>query len=114
MDIAKACAGLLDAPKPVVDYHGGETLPATSIPYLAVPTTAGTGSEVGRASVIVDLENHVKKIIFHPRMLPQIVILDPELTFGLPPRITAATGMDALSLIERFEPPPHHRGGDPP
>lgn len=66
-------------------------------PIVAVPTTAGTGSEVGRASVITDDANHVKKIIFHPKMLPGIVILDPELTVGLPPHITAATGMDALS-----------------
>ncbi len=69
----------------------------TMAPVVAVPTTAGTGSEVGRASVITDTENHVKKIIFHPNMLPATVILDPELTTGLPPHITAATGMDALS-----------------
>jgi alcohol dehydrogenase class IV len=66
-------------------------------PIVAVPTTAGTGSEVGRASVITDSENHIKRIIFHPKMLPSIVILDPVLTVGLPPKITAATGMDALS-----------------
>jgi alcohol dehydrogenase class IV len=66
-------------------------------PIVAVPTTAGTGSEVGRASVITDDEKHIKKIIFHPKMLPSIVILDPELTLGLPPKVTAATGMDALS-----------------
>ncbi|MGB1236970.1 MAG: iron-containing alcohol dehydrogenase [Pseudomonadales bacterium] len=66
-------------------------------PIVAVPTTAGTGSEVGRASVITDEDAHVKRIIFHPKMLPEIVILDPELTVGLPPHITAATGMDALS-----------------
>jgi alcohol dehydrogenase class IV len=66
-------------------------------PIVAVPTTAGTGSEVGRASVIVDEQAHLKKIIFHPRMLPAIVILDPELTVGLPRALTAATGMDALS-----------------
>ncbi len=64
---------------------------------VAVPTTAGTGSEVGRASVITDASNHIKKIIFHPNMLPAEVILDPELTVGLPAAITAATGMDALS-----------------
>ena len=64
---------------------------------IAVPTTAGTGSEVGRASVITDHENHIKKIIFHPDMLPAQVILDPELTLGLPSMMTAATGMDALS-----------------
>ncbi len=66
-------------------------------PVVALPTTAGTGSEVGRASVIVDESVQVKKIIFHPRMLPQIVILDPQLTVGLPAQLTAATGMDALS-----------------
>ncbi len=64
---------------------------------VAVPTTAGTGSEVGRASVITDSGAQVKRIIFHPAMLPQQVILDPELTVGLPAAITAATGIDALS-----------------
>lgn len=66
-------------------------------PIVAVPTTAGTGSEVGRASVITDVDNQVKRIIFHPLMLPSVVILDPNLTLGLPAHITAATGMDALS-----------------
>ncbi|KAJ8137998.1 hypothetical protein OY671_008789, partial [Metschnikowia pulcherrima] len=66
-------------------------------PVVAVPTTAGTGSEVGRASVITDEAAQVKRIIFHARMSPAIVILDPELTVGSPPRITAATGMDASS-----------------
>ena len=66
-------------------------------PIIAIPTTAGTGSEVGRAAVIVDEAEQVKKIIFHPRMLPDIVILDPVLTLGLPAHLTAATGMDALS-----------------
>lgn len=64
---------------------------------IAIPTTAGTGSEVGRASVITDEESHIKRIIFHPLMLPSMVILDPELTTGLPAHITAATGIDALS-----------------
>ncbi|TLM76705.1 iron-containing alcohol dehydrogenase [Microbulbifer harenosus] len=67
------------------------------VPVIAVPTTAGTGSEVGRSSVITDESAKLKKIIFHPRMLPDIVLLDPELTLGLPAPITAATGMDALS-----------------
>lgn len=66
-------------------------------PIIAIPTTAGTGSEVGRASVIVDEAEQVKKIIFHPKMLPGVVILDPVLTLGLPAGLTAATGMDALS-----------------
>jgi len=67
------------------------------VPVVAIPTTAGTGSEVGRSSVITDEVNKVKKIIFHPRMLPAKVILDPTLTIGLPKGLTAATGMDALS-----------------
>ena len=66
-------------------------------PTVAVPTTSGTGSEVGRACVITDVRDHTKKIIFHPKMQPGIAILDPELTVGLPPQITAATGMDALT-----------------
>jgi hypothetical protein len=65
-------------------------------PVVAVPTTAGTGSEVGRAGVILNEATHQKKIIFHPRMMPVIVISDPELTVGLPPNVTAATGMDAF------------------
>ena len=76
---------------------------------IAVPTTAGTGSEVGRASVILDESTHLKKIIFHPRMLPVVVIADPELTVGLPPRITAATGMDALAhCLEAYCAPGFH------
>ena len=66
-------------------------------PIIAVPTTAGTGSEVGRASVITNSETHVKKIIFHPKVLPSVVICDPELTVGMPKMITAGTGMDAFA-----------------
>ncbi|MFC6634938.1 iron-containing alcohol dehydrogenase [Microbulbifer taiwanensis] len=78
-------------------------------PVIAVPTTAGTGSEVGRASVITDEERQVKRIIFHPKMLPALVILDPQLTVGLPANITAATGMDALShSLEAFCAPTFH------
>jgi len=66
-------------------------------PIIAVPTTAGTGSETGRASAIINKETGVKKIIFHPKFLPSIVILDPYLTVDLSPRLTAATGMDALA-----------------
>jgi alcohol dehydrogenase class IV len=76
---------------------------------IAIPTTAGTGSEVGRASVITDQATQVKKIIFHPRMLPTIVICDPALTLGLPPPLTAATGMDALAHnLEAYCAPGHH------
>ena len=66
-------------------------------PIIAVPTTAGTGSETGRASAIINKKTGIKKIIFHPKMLPSIVILDPKLTIDLSPRLTAATGMDALA-----------------
>ena len=64
---------------------------------IAIPTTAGTGSETGRASLIVDEETYTKKIIFHPTMLPDLVVLDPSLTISLPKHLTAATGMDALA-----------------
>ena len=78
-------------------------------PIVAVPTTAGTGSEVGRASVILDEAAKVKKIIFHPKMIPAIVILDPMVTTGLPPMLTAATGMDALShSLEAWCSPAYH------
>lgn len=82
-------------------------------PILAVPTTAGTGSEVGRASVITDESDHTKKIIFHPKMMPAVVISDPELTVGLPPHITAATGMDALAhCLEAYCAPGFHPMAD--
>ena len=78
-------------------------------PIIGVPTTAGTGSEVGRASVIVNEDEHKKAIIFHPKMLPAVVILDPELTVGLPAGLTAATGMDALSHnLEAYCSPVYH------
>ena len=78
-------------------------------PIVALPTTAGTGAEVGRAAVILDESSETKKIIFHPKMLPQIVILDPELTVGLPAALTAATGMDAFShSLEAWSSPLFH------
>lgn len=82
-------------------------------PIIAIPTTAGTGSEVGRAAVITDHTQQIKKVIFHPKMLPKKVLLDPELTLGLPPHITAATGMDALShSLEAFCSPNYHPMAD--
>ena len=76
---------------------------------LAIPTTAGTGSETGRASLIIDEETNMKKIIFHPSILPDLVILDPNLTISLPAHLTAATGMDALAhCIEAFCSPVYH------
>ena len=83
--------------------------PSAIAPVIAIPTTAGTGSEVGRASVIVDESAKLKKIIFHPRMVPVLVFLDAELTTGLPPALTAATGMDALShSLEALCSPVYH------
>ncbi len=78
-------------------------------PIVAVPTTAGTGSEVGRAGVLTDEKTHTKKIIFHPKMMPKIVIADPELTVGMPPVITAGTGMDALAhCLEAYSTESYH------
>lgn len=82
-------------------------------PIVAVPTTAGTGSEVGRAGVVTDEATHTKKVIFHPKMLPAIVIADPELTVGMPPFITAGTGMDALAhCLEALCAPGYHPMAD--
>ena len=78
-------------------------------PIVAVPTTAGTGSEVGRASVITNSQSQEKKIIFHPKVLPSVVICDPELTVGMPPAITAGTGLDAfVHCVEAFSSPHYH------
>ncbi|MCA3560227.1 MAG: iron-containing alcohol dehydrogenase [Aestuariivirga sp.] len=78
-------------------------------PIIAVPTTAGTGSEVGRAGVITHPITHEKKIIFHPAIMPKVALLDPELTVGLPPKLTAATGMDALAHnLEAYCAPFYH------
>ena len=78
-------------------------------PIIAVPTTAGTGSEVGRAGVVTHPLTHEKKIIFHPALMPKVAILDPELTVGLPPKLTAATGMDALAHnLEAYCAPFYH------
>ncbi len=102
LDAAKAVALMAGQDRPLWDFEDvGDNWTRVNeagvAAIVAVPTTAGTGSEVGRASVITDSANHIKRIIFHPLMLPSVVILDPELTTGLPAHITAATGMDALS-----------------
>jgi alcohol dehydrogenase class IV len=82
-------------------------------PIVAVPTTAGTGSEVGRAGVLTHEATHTKKVIFHPKMLPAVVIADPELTIGMPPFITAGTGMDALAhCLEAYCAPGYHPMAD--
>lgn len=83
--------------------------PSRISPIIAVPTTAGTGSEVGRAGVVTHPVTHEKKIIFHPAIMPKVAILDPELTVGLPAKLTAATGMDALAhVIEAYCAPFYH------
>jgi hypothetical protein len=102
LDAGKAIALMVGQNRPLWDFEDvGDNCNRVDVagmaPVVAVPTTAGTGSEVGRASVITDEVEHIKRIIFHPRMLPALVILDPQLCLGLPPKITAATGMDALS-----------------
>ncbi|WP_193161476.1 iron-containing alcohol dehydrogenase [Microbulbifer hainanensis] len=114
MDAGKAIALMAGQRRPLWDFEDeGDNFLRVDVdgmvPVVAVPTTAGTGSEVGRSSVITDTGAQVKRIIFHPRMLPSIVILDAELTLGLPATITAATGMDALSHnIEAYCSPGFH------
>jgi len=102
LDTGKLIAFMAGQSRPVWDFEdiGDWWMRADAgriAPIVAVPTTAGTGSEVGRAGVITDEKTHTKKIIFHPKMMPKIVICDPELTVGMPPVITAGTGMDALA-----------------
>jgi alcohol dehydrogenase class IV len=114
LDAAKAVALMAGQSRPLWDFEdrGDNWLradPDGIAPIVAVPTTAGTGSEVGRASVILDESDHTKKIVFHPKMLPAIVISDPELTVGLPAHLTAATGMDALAhCLEAYCAPSYH------
>jgi hypothetical protein len=107
LDVAKAIALMATHPGDLFDYEDekpGARPVDGPIPYwVALPTTAGTGSEVGRSSVVADDTTHVKKIIFSPKLLARAVFADPELTVGLPPPTTAATGMDALThCVEAF------------
>jgi len=114
LDVAKAVALMVGQDRPLWDYEDKEDWCTRvnvdgMVPVVAVPTTSGTGSEVGRASVITDESNHTKKIIFHANMLPAKVICDPELTVGLPANITAWVGMDALSHnMEAYFSPFYH------
>ena len=118
LDVGKAVAFMSGQTLPIWDFEdvGDNWTKANSdkiAPIIAVPTTAGTGSETGRASVILNEETGVKNIIFHPKFLPSIVILDPLLTVGLPPKITAATGMDALAHnLEAYCAPGFHPMAD--
>jgi len=114
LDLGKMVAFMSGQTRPLWDYEDigdwwTRADPAGIAPIVAVPTTAGTGSEVGRASVITNSQTHVKKIIFHPKVLPTVVICDPELTVGMPRMITAGTGMDAFAhCLEAFSSPFYH------
>jgi alcohol dehydrogenase class IV len=107
LDTGKACAALMTNPGNILDYleviGAGRTLEIPSAPYIAIPTTAGTGSEVTRNAVIAVPEKRLKVSLRSPFLLPKIAVVDPELTYSLPPSISASTGMDALTqLIEPF------------
>ncbi|MCV6601942.1 MAG: iron-containing alcohol dehydrogenase [Cohaesibacter sp.] len=114
LDLAKLIAFQADQTRPIWDFEDiGDwwtRADADAIyPNIAIPTTAGTGSEVGRAGVLTNSESHVKKIIFHPKMLPSVVICDPELTVGMPQMITVGTGMDAfIHSLEAYSSPHYH------
>ncbi len=107
IDTGKAIAALMTNPGDPLDYleviGRGQALTQTPLPYIAIPTTAGTGSEVTRNAVLASHEHHVKVSLRSPLMLPRVAIIDPELTYSLPPAITASTGLDALTqLIEPY------------
>ena len=114
LDTGKGVALMVGQTRPIWDFEDREDWSnrvnvAGMAPVVAVPTTAGTGSAVGRAAVFTDLRDHTKKIIFHPRMMPGIVLEDPELCVGLPSHVTAAVGMDALShSLEAYCAPGYH------
>ncbi|MCB1882551.1 MAG: iron-containing alcohol dehydrogenase [Geminicoccaceae bacterium] len=118
LDVGKLIAFQQGQTRPVFDFEdvGDRWTRADAAriaPVVAVPTTAGTGSEVGRAAVLTDGATRTKRVIFHPLMLPKAVICDPELTAGMPPKITAGTGMDALAhCLEAYCAPAYHPMGD--
>ena len=118
LDVGKAIAFMSAQTRPIWDFEDiGDYWKRANenniSPIIAVPTTAGTGSETGRASAIINKKTGIKKIIFHPKFLPSIVILDPCLTIDLSPRLTAATGMDALAHnLEAFCAPGFHPMAD--
>ena len=118
LDVGKAIAFMSGQNRPIWDFEDvGDFWKRANekniAPIIAIPTTAGTGSETGRASAIINKKTGIKKIIFHPKILPSIVILDPILTIDLPPRLTAATGMDALAHnLEAYCAPNYHPMAD--
>ncbi|MAQ83228.1 iron-containing alcohol dehydrogenase [Psychromarinibacter halotolerans] len=114
LDLGKTLAFMAGQTRPVWDFEDigdwwTRADPDGIHPIVAVPTTAGTGSEVGRATVLTNTSSHEKKIIFHPKMLPAVVICDPELTVGMPKHITAGTGLDAFAhCVEAYSSPHYH------
>ncbi len=114
LDAGKVIAFMAGQSRPMWDFEDigdwwTRADPKGILPIVAVPTTAGTGSEVGRAGVVTDEATHTKKVIFHPLMMPKVTICDPELTVGMPPVITAGTGMDALAhCLEAYCGPFYH------
>jgi alcohol dehydrogenase class IV len=114
LDTGKVIAFMAGQTRPLWDFEDigdwwTRADPDKIAPVVAVPTTAGTGSEVGRAGVVTQESTHTKKVIFHPKMMPRVVICDPELTVGMPPSITAGTGMDALAhCLEAYCAPSYH------
>ena len=114
LDLGKMIAFQAGQTRPIWDFEDvgdwwTRANPDVIAPIIAVPTTAGTGSEVGRASVITNSVTHVKKIIFHPKVLPSIVIADPEMTVGMPQFFTAGTGLDAFAhCVEAYSSPHYH------
>ncbi len=118
LDAGKVIAFMAGQTRPMWDFEDigdwwTRADPKGILPIVAVPTTAGTGSEVGRAGVITDETTHTKKVIFHPLMMPKITICDPELTVGMPKAITVGTGMDALAhCLEAYCGPFYHPMAD--
>jgi alcohol dehydrogenase len=118
LDVGKVIAFMSGQSRPIWDFEDvgdwwTRADPDGILPIVAVPTTAGTGSEVGRAGVIGQQSTHAKKVIFHPQIMPAVVISDPELTLGLPPNLTAWTGMDALAhCLEAWCAPGFHPMAD--
>src|SRR5262249_5890099 len=114
LDTGKGIAFMAGQTRPLWGFEdiggSGDGAPSGKIAaHFSVPATAGTGSEVGRAGVITHEATHTKKVIFHPKMMPRMVICDPELTAGMPPSITMGTGMDALAhCLEAYCAPSYH------
>lgn len=114
LDLGKLVAFMVGQDRSVWDFEDvsdwwTRANPNTIFPIVAIPTTAGTGSEVGRASVLTNSDTLEKKIIFHPQILPKVVICDPELTVEMPKSITAGTGLDAFAhCVEAFSSPHYH------